>query len=237
MWQECDLPHLAYPKGIATDLIITYLSHPSKSGFVVEPLVVRREAVGKKLSLRRCAKYLHNRFPHKTFSHEHVLRCYHIFWLAAHKATHIDAWYDNCTDVCYETFYTEHGVLRTKRRTELKYMFKAQELSLVCYDIHQQLADEWTSFSDSELDERRRCPYPQFTLIELLEHDWAYDIFRRFWEPIPSHEDVRALLQPSLSRDTVDHIFSMLWSTRFRNLFLDHVDDDDVIRLLQQDDE
>lgn len=214
-----------YVDEVPSDVTLTYLTHPSKSCFAVEPLVVKREALSEYLSYKHCARYLQKHLPKNTFTHANVERCYCIFLEAARKATHIECMTDYRTDVCYESFYTEHGVFQVPRARQVQSMFEARKLLFVCYDIHQQTADnEWENCIELPLKERAK--YPQFTLKELLDHDWAYEMFCKFWGSIPTHEDIRACLAP-LHKDVIDYIFGMLLSTPLRApAFADVIDFD-----------
>lgn len=208
-----EAPHPEYQDGVPEDVTITYLSYESSSWMAAgEPLIVKRENLGDMLSLKRCAEYLHKRFPQKTFTHTDVQRCYHIFLLSIKKETHVEFMDDNRTDVCFEDYYLEPGLFSCARRDDLKYMFKAKKLIFACYNINDQDNDDYKCSVNWDIDKKKRdTQYPSFTLKELLQHDWAYEIFCKFWENVRDHEQIRALLYP-LPKDVIDYTFGKLTS-------------------------
>jgi len=213
--------HPDYPEGAPEDLTVTYLSYVAKTPrhFLAwsdpckthgDPLIVQRESIGDILSLKRCAAYLHDCFPRKTFTAADVQRCYHIFCLGAKKATHVECMDENRTDVCFEDYYLEPGLFPITRRSELKWMFQAKKLVFVCYNVDDQDHDDWECSAEWHIEQKQAdTKYSSFTLKELLQHDWAYQIFCNVWENVRDHEQIRALLHP-LPKDIIDYIFGML---------------------------
>lgn len=208
-------PHPDYQDGNANDVVITYLCGVQPFGHrspdrVHPGLSVVREPIGDKLSMKQCAEYLHWCFPHKTFSHKHVARCYDILLLVIKKATHVECMDDNRTDVCFEDWFLEAGVFTVKRRRELKYMFASKRLTFACYNVNDQDNEDWHDMARQDIDQQRGSKYPTFTMKQLLEHDWAYEIFCEFWEKVRDHEETRKVLQPFFPKDIIDVIFSKL---------------------------
>lgn len=212
-WGDAD--HTRYEEGTSDDLEFCYLMLNKKEVCVV------REKMGYLLSMKHCASYLHTNFPRKTFTHEDVLRCYKIFCITVRKANHVEWMNEYRTDVCFDDGCDIiksglFGCYRTKRSIQLFHMLKSQTLAFPCYGIGSgQEEEDWEGVLDWDIEKKRNAKYPIFTLNELLENDWAYEIFCKYWDSIPDHQDVRdtlteVIMPIRLPKDIVDIIFQQM---------------------------
>ena len=176
---------------------------------------VVKEEIGDILCLRNCCLYLHITFSDRDFTRAEVERCFSIFVLLTQKATHTECMDDKgrC-DVCFEDYYVEAGFFTDKRRNVVKFMLQAETLMIACYNINEQGHDDWKCSSKWSIERKKTDPvaikYPTFTLMELLENDWAYDVFVRFWTSVRDHESCRRAFPPYIPKDIVNYIYEKL---------------------------
>ncbi len=194
-----------YIRGNANDFCISYLVRRKKKLTNDRlPLAVVTESIGDLLCLRRCCIYLHHTFPDRDFTHHEVEKCMQIFYLVLQSATFHEQMDENRLDICFEDYNDNFGIFDNSRKKLLKFMFNTPKLLFPCYNINRQGEPDWLK--------EKKVKYPEYTLEELLDNEWKYIDFCKYWCNLPNYERCRdALVEVSgLTKDCVGHIYSML---------------------------
>lgn len=127
-----------------------------------------RETLGKWCNPVRCVARLLETYPMQRFSVNQVKRCLHIFRLIVRYCSYIDMQDDAQVEFGFEDYYPM-GHFQIKRSKVLQDLLNAPEVKVLCFDIDQQEG-------------------PNFTLLELLTQDQAYDTFMEVWEKRPAYD-------------------------------------------------
>ena len=217
---------ICYEHGDPSDLVISYLYPQNyrhrdyKQDKKNMYLFVKREKLGDKLNLRNCCLWLHLKNPKRNFTHSQIEMCYNIFKIILENATMTDGDPPDDLDVYYSVWHKNVGIFMESRCSVLRGTWNVEMLNIVCYNVDDQESADFAETSKWDLDKRQNDSvakkYPSFTLMELLDYEWAYKMFCDFWTGLPNHQKCRDVLQEAckmyttrfLPNDIIDYIYS-----------------------------
>lgn len=222
---------VVYPPGNPSDFIVTYLSpkkekkkekeslfteygweHARKSS----SLVVTTKKLGHLVDKRRITLYLHSAFSDRVFNRAQVERCYQILKILSQNATMYEMSDDTSIDVFYQYYHKNPGVFTMKRTQMITRLLQCSNFNILCFEVNQQDTDNYIDTVTWNIERKQKDEtgndFLVFTLIELIDNDWAYKHFYNYWNSLPNHEKCRTLLKKKfkLPNDVVNYIFEQL---------------------------
>ena len=181
-----------YPLGKPEDYTITYLKPTfEEQGHTIggrnTKVTVVKEKLGDLMSHRQIYLSLELLHPQTNITHEIVERCFDVFSIALKRVSHMEFVYNDLPEFSTDPFYVNYSTFRRPRREYL----------------HDFL--HYPSVSFSEKDDVGSG----FTLLELIFEDKKYKIFKREWEKIIIHQQIRDILSNHFPQDIINRIFEL----------------------------
>lgn len=186
-------------------------SVPSRT--VRYPLVVKTEKLETVFNKKTIYFWLNTKYPQRLFSVKDVEKCYELFSLFLKKTNTMDG------DTGYREFYyswwhLNYGIFTEQRAKIISELFSQNDIRIICYNVDEldQKYGFINTFSLPLEEKKQHMDLLEFSLIEVLENDWAYDVAIKYLHTIPDFETIYNILHNhlKLSHDIICYIYKFL---------------------------
>lgn len=182
------------------------------------PLKLQIERLGHLFNKRNIFFWLNLKYPQKRFSEENVEKCFAIFSLLLKKTNTTDG-DSNLREFYYSKWHYNYGVFEQTRKSVINELFGAEDIGIICFNVDEAENDpEYVSTFKLTLEQKRNSVYSKFlnfSLIEIMESDWAYNTALKYLNSMPDFESTYDIFHNHfhLPKDLINHIASFLDST------------------------
>jgi hypothetical protein len=205
---------------------VIYLTPKCPSGIVHSyysdkkyPLKLQTEQIGHLFNKRRIYFWLICKYPRKRFAIEDVDRCFTILSLFLKKTNTSDG-EPELREFYYCKWHKNYGVFAKSRQLLINELLSQDEIGIICFDADDAYADEnFVETFKMSLEEKQNNPmyknYLEFSLIEIMENDWAYNTALDYLRSLPDFEGTFHIFHKhfNLPKDLINHIVSFLDSS------------------------